>query len=234
MDRVEVLTRFLPEWADIRCRPQRDPFHTFTVDVHLIRATAEAARLLTRRRATPLHGRRRPSPPEPLLLGAFLHDAGKVGRGEHVAVGVQVANRCSPRMGVEGDTAATIRFLVLNHLLLADTATRRDLSDPELIREVAEQVGNAERLALLYLLTLADANATGPHARTPWRLGLLRELVAKVERVLEHGDAEPDQAVAAARTPALRTALAEFAGRARPSGSSGGCPTATSRPSNPA
>ena len=211
MDRVEVLTRFLPEWADIRCRPQRDPFHTFTVDVHLIRAAAEAARLLD---ATASDAVAREAaaivPPELLLLGAFLHDAGKVGRGEHVAVGVQVANQVLPRMGVEGDAAATIRFLVLNHLLLADTATRRDLSDPELIREVAEKVGNTERLALLYLLTLADANATGPHARTPWRIGLLRELVAKVERVLEHGDAEPDQAVAAARTPSLRAALAEF------------------------
>ncbi len=208
MDRIEVLARFVPEWADVRCRPQRDPFHTFTVDVHLIRATSEAARLLggttgdaVAREAAAI------VPADLLLLGAFLHDAGKVGLGEHVSTGVQVAKRVLRRMGVEGDAATTVRFLVHNHLLLADTATRRDLSDPELVREVAAKVGNAERLALLYLLTLADANATGPHARTPWRLGLIRELVAKVERVLEHGEAEPDHAVAAARQPDLRAAL---------------------------
>jgi [protein-PII] uridylyltransferase len=43
-------------------------------------------------------------------------------------------------------------------------------------------------LAALYLLAKADAEATGPAAWTPWRRTLIRELVAKVQHVLERGD----------------------------------------------
>jgi [protein-PII] uridylyltransferase len=208
MDRIEVLQRFVPEWRDVRCRPQRDPYHTFTVDTHLLRTAAEAARLLDAGENDPV-AREAASlaDPEALLIGAFLHDAGKIGRGEHVPVGIEVAGAVLDRMGVSTATADTVRFLVGEHLLLADTATRRDLSDSELLREVAARVGDQERLASLYLLTLSDAHATGPHARTPWRLGLVRELVSRIERVLEHGEAVPDHAVAAARGPVLRAAL---------------------------
>ena len=210
MDRIDVLARFIPEWTDVRCRPQRDPYHTYTVDVHLIRTVAEAAALLDGGGRDPIVAEAAAvADPRSLLLGAFLHDAGKVGLGEHVPVGVEVAARVLERMGVEEEVGAEVTFLVREHLLLADTATRRDLSDPGLVREVAARVGNERRLAALYLLTVADAAATGPHARTPWRMGLARELVGKVERVLEHGEAEPDHAVAAARLPMLRAALAD-------------------------
>jgi [protein-PII] uridylyltransferase len=208
MDRVGVLARFLPEWMDVRCRPQRDPFHTYTVDLHLIHAAAEASRLLAGSGDDPVAAEAaRLAEPDTIVLAAFLHDAGKVGRGDHVPLGVEVASGVMRRMGVEPGMAEDITFLVGAHLMLADTATRRDLSDPALIREVAVRVGNAERLALLYLLTLADAFATGPHARTPWRLGLIRELVGKVDELLERGEVEPDAAVAAARRPLLRAAL---------------------------
>ncbi|MCA1727191.1 MAG: HD domain-containing protein [Actinobacteria bacterium] len=210
MDRIEVLSRFVPEWSDVRCRPQRDPYHTYTVDLHLIRAAAEAVRLLgsTQDEDPVVAEAARLADPETLLLAAFLHDAGKVGRGDHVQIGVEIAGRILGRMGVGPEVAADVRFLVEEHLLLADTATRRDVSDPELVREVAARVGNERRLALLYLLTLADAEATGPHARTPWRMGLVRELVARVDQVLERGDVEADDAVAGTRLPLLRAALA--------------------------
>jgi [protein-PII] uridylyltransferase len=40
----------------------------------------------------------------------------------------------------------------------------------------------------LYLLAKVDAQATGPAAWTPWRQTLIRELVAKVQRVFERGE----------------------------------------------
>jgi [protein-PII] uridylyltransferase len=123
-----------------------------------------------------------------LLLGALLHDIGKRGQGDHVSAGLKVAASILDRLGVSKLTGALVLFLVEEHLLLADTATRRDLEDENLVFDVAARVGDQERLAALYLLTMADAAATGPHAWTPWRATLIRDLVARVQHVLERGD----------------------------------------------
>ena len=90
-------------------------------------------------------------------------------------------------MGLPAATAELSTFLVAEHLLLPDTATRRDLSDENLVLDVAARVGTPERLSALGLLAVADATATGPAAWTPWRQTLLRELVGKVRHVLERG-----------------------------------------------
>ncbi len=213
MDRVGLLGRLLPEWLDVRCRPQRDPFHTFTVDVHLLRAAAEVAGLLAGRGADdPLAGEAvavvsGAGAGDVLFLGAFLHDIGKVGRGGHVETGPAVAASALERMGVEGSARDDALFLVREHLLLSNTATRRDLSDRALIRATAARIGTAERLAMLYLLTVADARATGPHATTTWRMALVRDLVTEVERVLERGEVEETAARSAARAREVRRLL---------------------------
>jgi [protein-PII] uridylyltransferase len=123
-----------------------------------------------------------------VLLGALLHDIGKNGEGGHVEVGERVARSVLDRIGVSGETRDLALFMVANHLLLPDIATRRDLTDDELITDVAARIGTPERLAALYLLVVADAGATGPAAWTPWRRSLVRELVVKVQRVFERGD----------------------------------------------
>jgi [protein-PII] uridylyltransferase len=87
-----------------------------------------------------------------------------------------------------------VTFLVRHHLLLSDSATRRDLSDENLALDIAASVGSPERLAMLYVLTAADARATGPHAWTPWRQALVRELVGKVEHSLTRGGVGRDAA----------------------------------------
>ena len=196
MDRIELLGRFLPEWEAVRCRPQGDAYHRFPVDVHLVRSAALAAGLPDEpgddplaERAAGLVGDR-----DTLLLGAFLHDIGKVGRGRHVEEGSVVAARVLERMGITPETREAVLFLVGQHLLLSDTAVRRDLSDENLVLDVAARVRDPERLAMLYLLTAADARATGPHAWTPWRRALVAELVAKVQHVLERGEMGADRA----------------------------------------
>jgi [protein-PII] uridylyltransferase len=129
-----------------------------------------------------------------VLLGALLHDIGKTGTGRHVEVGIRVAGRMLDRMALTDSTRDAVLFLVAEHLLLADTAVRRDLSDENLVLDVAARVRDPERLAMLYMVTAADARATGPHAWTPWRQALVRELVAKVEHVLERGEMGADRA----------------------------------------
>jgi [protein-PII] uridylyltransferase len=192
LDRLDLLAGFLPEWAQVRCRPQRDPYHRFTVDVHLLEALGRMGRMLAgdvpEDDLVAAEAVRQIDDHDALLLGALFHDIGKNGEGGHVAVGERLAADALERMGVVGATRDLALFMVGRHLLLPDTATRRDLTDDDLILDVAAGIGTPERLAALYLLVVADAGATGPSAWTPWRRTLVRELVAKVQRVFERGD----------------------------------------------
>lgn len=197
MDRKGLLSRFLPEWEAVRCRPQRDPYHQYSVDVHLMRTVSETARLLSGEGGEDAvidQAAAEVSDRDAMLLGAFLHDIGKTGEGPHVDVGVHIAGRVLDRIGVTPPTRDHVMFLVRHHLLLSDSETRRDLSDENLVLDVAAWVATPERLAMLYVLTAADAMATGPHAWTPWRQALVRELVGKVDHVLTRGEVGRDAA----------------------------------------
>jgi [protein-PII] uridylyltransferase len=204
LDRIGLLERYLPAWTDVRCRPQRDPYHRSSVDVHLLESLAGASRLLDDPDGDPLaveavEAVAAVDDRDGLLLGALLHDVGKNGEGAHVPAGVRVARRTLEHTGVAGATADLALFLVSEHLLLSDTATRRDLEDEDLVHGVAATIGDRSRLDALTLLTIADAEATGPLAWTPWRAALVRELVGKVRRVLERGEVEPGTAERLAR-----------------------------------
>jgi [protein-PII] uridylyltransferase len=190
LDRLGLLVRLIPEWSDVRCRPQRDPYHRYTVDVHLLYAFAGMSRMLTdpdMSDPVEVAARGQIEERDGALLGALLHDVGKNGEGGHVQVGDRVATVVLERMGVSKATVELARFMVAEHLLLPNTATRRDLTDDDLILGVAARVASPERLAALYLLAKADARATGPAAWTSWRQTLIRELVAKIQRVFERG-----------------------------------------------
>lgn len=212
MDRIGLLVRFLPAWAAVRCRPQRDPYHRSSVDVHLLHALGEMGRLLEGSEDPEdrlvIEAVEAVSDRDALRLGALLHDIGKTGRGGHVAEGERVARETLTRMRLPEDTRDLAIFLVAEHLLLSDTATRRDLEDPDLILGVAARIGEPERLAALYLLAIADAGATGPLAWTSWRASLVRELVVKIQHVLERGEVGADTAARLAeRRDAIREAL---------------------------
>ncbi|MFN2589572.1 MAG: ACT domain-containing protein, partial [Actinomycetota bacterium] len=209
LDLLGVVERLVPEWDHVRARAQRDPFHRSPADTHLVRTAAQLAHLLFRP-DVPMGPASVAAidDPGPLLIGAVLHDIGKVGSGGHVQTGAELAGAITGRMGLPPPDRELVRFLVEHHLLLSDTATRRNLEDEDLILQTATMIGSPDRLAALYLLTLADAQSTGPAASTPWRLGLIRELVAKVAHVFERGEAtaERSESVEAMRAR-IRSAL---------------------------
>ncbi|MGH9037777.1 MAG: ACT domain-containing protein, partial [Acidimicrobiia bacterium] len=173
LDQRGLMTRVLPEWEAVRCRPQRNAYHRFTVDRHLCEAAAGAAHLAGRVRR-----------PDLLLVGTFLHDIGKGFPGDHTGVGVEIVGWIAPRMGFVPEDTAVLVDMVRHHLLLPDVATRRDLSDEATVAGVARLVGDADRLQLLAALTEADSIATGPAAWGPWKAGLVRELVDRTAPVL--------------------------------------------------
>jgi [protein-PII] uridylyltransferase len=212
LDRVGLLSRYVPAWKAVRCRPQRDPYHRSTVDAHLVSTARRMAEMLDDRRigddpieaAAVAHA----GETDALLLGALLHDVGKIGAGGHVEIGTGIAHEMLGSIGIDGPAADLAEFMVAEHLLLPDTATRRDLSDEELLVDVAARIGTPERLEALYLLAKADAMATGPAAWSPWRQTLIRELVTKVLRVFERGQMGQELAVQLAeRTEHVRDLL---------------------------
>jgi [protein-PII] uridylyltransferase len=212
LERREVVGNLMPGWAAVAGRPQHDPYHRYPVDVHLIETAAEVGRLLrTEGGDDPVAATAVASVQDrgALLLAALLHDIGKVGRGSHVPVGVEVAAEILDRLAVGDVRRQVVLFLVRDHLLLSDTATRRNLDDEDLILHVAARVRDRDRLGALYLLTMADAVATGPSASTPWRTGLIRDLVARVDRAFERGLMDPDRAAEVGLAEAaIREALA--------------------------
>ncbi|MZD05871.1 [protein-PII] uridylyltransferase, partial [Streptomyces sp. SID5785] len=187
-----LITRLLPDWERVRCRPQRNAVHTWTVDRHLVE-TAVRASALTRR-----VGR-----PDLLLVAALLHDIGKGWPGDHAVAGEVIARDVASRIGFDRADAAVLAALVRHHLLLIDTATRRDLDDPATVQAVATAVGSVGTLELLHALTEADALATGPAAWSSWRASLVTDLVRRVAAVLtgdEPGGPGADDPEAAAPT----------------------------------
>jgi [protein-PII] uridylyltransferase len=173
LDQSGLWERLLPEWERVRCKPQRNAVHRFTVDRHLIEAVAEAAAFT-----------RRVSRPDLLLVGALLHDIGKGFPGDHTDEGVRIVPTIASRLGMTDRDIEVLVTLVRCHLLLPDAATRRDLDDPATVQTVAEAVGDRSTLELLRALTEADALATGPAAWNDWKARLVDDLVARTSAVL--------------------------------------------------
>ncbi len=172
LDFVGVWTCVLPEWAPNRNRPQRSRYHRFTVDRHLLEAASLAAEMSDR-----------VTRPDLLLVGALLHDVGKGYPGDHTQVGMGLVATIARRAGWNEQDVHTLVRLVQHHLLLTDTATRRDLDDPRTTEHVAEAVESIEFLRLLTTLTEADCRATGPTAWTEWIASLVSTLT---DLVTEH------------------------------------------------
>lgn len=223
LDDRGILGRWLPAWDLIRCLPSSSPVHRWTVDRHSLGTAVGAAELV-----------RRVARPDLLLLAALLHDLGKGvplptgappgGPGapgdddptDHSVTGAPVAAGVARMIGLPETDVRTVAALVRHHLLLADTATRRDLDDPATAAGVArilraaagDSPGQAVALVdLLAALTEADARATGPAAWSPWRAGLILRLADDVQ-------ARFGGVAAAAPAPGqgrLRALLAELA-----------------------
>ncbi|PJN09724.1 [protein-PII] uridylyltransferase [Streptomyces sp. CB01635] len=192
-----LITRLLPDWERVRCRPQRNAVHTWTVDRHLVETAVRAAELT-----------RRVGRPDLLLVAALLHDIGKGWPGDHSVAGEIIAKDVAARIGFDRADVAVVATLVRHHLLLIESATRRDLDDPATVRAVADAVGSVGTLELLHALTEADALATGPAAWSAWRGSLVTDLVKRVAAVLAGEDPGDGDGPAAAEPTAEQERLA--------------------------
>ncbi|TQF67113.1 [protein-PII] uridylyltransferase [Rhodococcus spelaei] len=174
LDRTGLWGRLLPEWGAVRDLPPRDAVHTWTVDRHLVETAAQASAFTTR-----------VSRPDLLVLGALLHDIGKGRGGDHSVVGAELATQIGNRLGMWPSDVALLTAMVRHHLLLPQTATRRDLDDPATVQLVVDAIGgDLVLLDLLAALAEADSLATGPGVWGDWKSSLLGELVRRCRLVM--------------------------------------------------
>ena len=174
LDRTGLWGRLFPEWGAVRDLPPRDALHTWTVDRHLVEAVVYASALSTR-----------VARPDLLLLGALLHDLGKGRTEDHSVVGAELATRIGSRLGLWPEDVRTLSAIVRYHLLLPETATRRDLDDPATAARVVTALdGDRRLLEILHTLAEADSLATGPGVWGEWKASLIGELVRRARAAM--------------------------------------------------
>lgn len=178
------LGTFIPEFEHIKDRVQFDTYHIFPVGRHSLETVRYLKGVSKEREILLLDILSDLSNPELIYLAALFHDIGKIGK-DHAHRGAAICRKILERFDYENDAAQDVLFLVRNHLLLAETATRRDLNDEKMVVQCARNVGNIERLKMLFLLTWADAKATGPKAWNDWTASLVQELFFKTIHILE-------------------------------------------------
>ncbi|HWT10968.1 MAG TPA: [protein-PII] uridylyltransferase [Roseomonas sp.] len=198
-----LISRLLPDWSRIVGLMQFDTYHVFTVDEHTIEAVGVLASLergelndvapVASELIGQLQSRRA------LYVAVLLHDIAKGRGGDHSELGAELAQTICPMLGLTPEETETVSWLVLHHLLISQTAFKRDIEDPKTILDIAEVVQSPERLRLLLVLTVADMRAVGPKVWNGWKATLLRELYWRVAEVLAGGLSVPERDVRVAR-----------------------------------
>ena len=192
MNESRFLARYIPEFAPLYCKVQRDIYHVYTVDIHSIRCASVLAAIGTAASRTGeeeefhrIHAT--VANPGLLHLAILFHDIGK-GKGQgHSRIGAEIVARIGARWGLPERDVSDLVFLVEQHLLMANVSQRRDLHDIELILSFADAVGTSSRLDQLYLLTYSDMKEVAPEVWTQWKAMLLAELYEKGRNVLDQG-----------------------------------------------
>lgn len=195
MNRYGILGRYLPEFGHIVGQMQHDLFHIYTVDAHTLNLIKHLRKLKWPELAEkfPLASKLMYKLPKPELIyiAGLYHDIGKGRGGDHSELGAVDAEAFCARHQLPAWDSRLITWLVQNHLVMSTTAQRKDLSDPQVIFDFAQLVGDQTRLDYLYVLTVADINATNPSLWNSWRASLLRQLYTETKRALRRGLENP-------------------------------------------
>jgi [protein-PII] uridylyltransferase len=179
-----VLVAYIPEFSRIATLAQHDLYHIYTVDRHSLQAVAELHKLMEEWREDVVHYVQNP---KVLYVAALLHDIGKGSGKDHSLFGEELVGEIGRRLCFSEDERSNIQFLVRYHLFIPENALRRDLNDAVFIQKCAETIGDADRLSMLYLLSVADSKATGPSAWSDWKATLMEEMYLKVRAHLDFG-----------------------------------------------
>ena len=191
MNETGILGRFIPEFGNIVAMMQTGAYHRYTVDEHTIQCISNLAQIERGelKEDLPVASRilERGVNRRVLYVAMLLHDIGKGRNEDHSVVGAQIAKVVAPRLGLDQAESDLVEWLVANHLLMSDTAQKRDVSDPKTVLKFVRQVESRARLRLLTVLTVCDIRGVGPGVWNNWKAQLLRELYQMTYRALSDG-----------------------------------------------
>lgn len=214
MNEANVFGRFVPDFGRVVAQMQYDMYHVYTVDEHTIIALGILHRIETGELSdiAPVATEvvHKVLSRRVLYVATLLHDIAKGRGGDHSELGEKVARRLCPRFGLEPAETETVAWLVRYHLLMSNTAFKRDINDPRTVADFAEQVQSPERLRLLLVLTVADIRAVGPQVWNAWKAALLRDLYFRTMAVLGGEAVVPDQHQIGHVLEDLRHRLSDF------------------------
>jgi len=195
MHRYGVLEEYLPVFGAVVGQMQYDLFHTYTVDEHSlfvlqnIRAFASPEREQAMPRCAELFARL--PKPHLLYIAGLFHDIAKGRGGDHSELGMTLAMEFCIDHGLGQYDARLVAWLVRHHLTMSLTSQRRDITDPDVIKEFAQTVGDQNHLDYLLLLTVADVRGTNPALWNDWKATLLGDLYESTARALRRGLENP-------------------------------------------
>ncbi|MBL4659188.1 MAG: [protein-PII] uridylyltransferase [Alcanivoracaceae bacterium] len=186
MNRLGILARYLPVFGKIVGRMQFDLFHIYTVDQHSLFALRNLC-LLRHGKTNVLRAKEifdNIAKPYLVYIAALFHDIAKGREGHHADLGAIDAQQFCQNHGISDEDSTLIVWLVKYHLIMSETAQKRDLSDPETIKTFAQSADSLLKLRALYLLTIADISATDPKLWNHFKESLLHELFIKTKQYL--------------------------------------------------
>ncbi len=210
-----VFGRFIPDFGRVVAQMQHDMYHVYTVDEHTIIALGILHRieLGEMRDELPVASDiiHKVQSRRALYLSVLLHDIAKGRGGDHSEIGADIALKLGPRLGLSDEETETVSWLVRYHLLMSNTAFKRDIGDPKTLRSFIDVVQSVERLRLLVLLTAVDIRAVGPNVWNGWKGALLRDLYSAAEEMMSGGMMTEGRAArVAAAKEALRAQLTDW------------------------
>lgn len=187
MHRLGVLGFLIPEFESLKFFFQPNAYHIYTTDEHTLMAIKNVFKLEL---DNSILGEifRNYENKELLILAILFHDIAKpITHAGHEIIGSQIAENVLQRFDFDDEKIKVVSFLVENHLLMEQTAFRRNLNDAEILNSFRAKFKNLMELDFLYLLTYADLSSVNPSLWTSWKSSLLNELYTKTREMIVNG-----------------------------------------------
>ncbi|MFI5307891.1 MAG: [protein-PII] uridylyltransferase [Polyangiales bacterium] len=186
---VGLLLAMIPELEGVTGRVRHDPYHAYTVDAHAIMAVDRLHQLARGELAAEFHVVSRCAAemprPLPLCLALLLHGLGTGHPDDPAGYAAAIAGPVGDRLGLPTADVQHMQWLIAHQSTMYFFATRRDITDPSVISELAREVQTVHRLRDLFLFTFCQVSTENPTAMSAWNARMLDELWQAVSDHLE-------------------------------------------------